>query len=833
MSTKNTKKKLAAIMFTHLVEYDEYKKEDEKLSVELLKEHDKVLSKVIEKYNGRIVKHMDNKIFGEFVSATDAVRCSINIHNTLKKVNSQNPDTFQMNVRIGIHMGEVYEKKGDLFGEGVNLAARIEPLAKYGGTVTTQAVYNSIRSEKDIHVRDMGRVLLKNIKEPERVFKIYIDKIEKSKETADELTEKLIKKGVQLFDKVKKEKKVLSISVLYLKNLGSEENEFFCYGLTEDLIISLSKLGEIKIPLINQILKHKDSGDDDLMKENPFKSDYIITGNIMKMGDSFRISLQFYNTNTKRIIWTESWESTSDVVQGLINKIAYKMLDSVNAEIPQSLLDSLKNEKKISPEAYEMFLKAKYLNNTSKNKVDKQLVIDLFKRAIKMDRNFIEPRWHYAGALLYNNEHERAVDVLDDALVIAKKNKDKSSVAGIKNAYGIIYQNWGRYEQSIHNFEEALEIRAEEKNLQEEAKVLNGIGQNYVALNNFEKSFECYNRSLDIKRKLDDKNGIAISLANMSINYRRSGDYSKAIEYSKEAMELFDDLNNVLFKFRMKMNLGLFQVIVGHIDDASKNLNESLDFLLQIDDFKSVGMCYRGIGLVELNKENWKKAQDSFKKALNFHQKAEHRPAYEGTTLFLGLSYYYNDDFELSEKFINKSVQITSMRKNISFYGNTAIAAQFMLNSKINKCTEEELDKFVNKLEKDVIDDSNESHESGWISREYWYISESYLNLNINEKADKYRKKSKDHLDGIALFISDEKIRKDYVELPLIHQLINNKKIVSENKEENKITKKPDDSLEANNDKSSNIFAFCPGCGFNNSNQFKFCPQCGTSLAPN
>jgi len=225
------------------------------------------------------------------------------------------------------------------------------------------------------------------------------------------------------------------------------------------------------------------------------------------------------------------------------------MLDSINAEIPQTLLDSLKNEKKISPEAYEMFLKAKYLNNTSKNKVDKQLVIDFFKRAIKMDRNFIEPRWHYAGALLYNNEHERAVDVLDDALVIAKKNKDRSSIAGIKNAYGIIYQNWGRYEQSIHNFEEALEIRAEEKNLQEEAKVLNGIGQNYVALNNFEKSFECYNRSLEIKRKLDDKNGIAVSLANMSINYRRSGDYSKAIKYSKEAMDLFDDLNNALFKF--------------------------------------------------------------------------------------------------------------------------------------------------------------------------------------------------------------------------------------------------------------------------------------------
>jgi len=830
--SSNTHKKLAAIMFTHLVEYDDYNKTDENLAISLLKEHDTILSKIIKSYNGRIVKHMDNKIFAEFISATDAVRCSINIHSILRKTNSQNPDTFQMNVRIGIHMGEVHEKNKDLFGEGVNLAARIEPLAKYGGTVTTQAVYNSIRSEKDIFIRDMGRVLLKNIKEPERIFKIYIDKIEYSKESSSELTEKLIKKGVKLADKVKADKQILSISVLYLKNLGSEDNEFFCYGLTEDLIIAISKLGEIKIPLINQILKLKDKDTEQLIKENKLKTNYILSGNIMKMGDSFRISLQFFNTQDNSTIWTESWESTSDVVQGLINKIIYKMLDSINIEMPQSLLDSLKNEKKISPEAYELFLKAKYLNNTSQNKIDKQLVIDLFKRSIKMDRNFIEPRWHYAGALLYNNEHERAVDVLDDALVIAKKNNDKYAIAGIKNAFGIIYQNWGRYEQSIQNFEEALEIRAEEKNLQEEAKVLNGIGQNYVALNNFEKSFECYNRSLDIKRKLDDKNGIAVSLANMSINYRRCADYSKAIEYSKEAMELFDDLNNALFKFRMKMNLGLFQVIVGYIDEASTNLNESLEFLLQIDDFKSIGMCYRGIGLVELNKQKWKSAQDAFKKALNFHQKAEHRPAYEGTTLFLGLSYYYNDDFELAEKFISKSVQITSMRKNISFYGNTAIAAQFMLYSKTRKCTEKDLDKFVIKLEKDILDDSDNSQESGWISREYWYISESYSNLNIDKKADKYRKKSNEHLTSVSSLISDSDVRKDYIELPLIHKLIKGEKISSLldktiNIESQQVTK----NSKSESKKSETIFSFCPGCGFNNSKQFKFCPQCGLTLS--
>ena len=121
--SSSTQKKLAAIMFTHLVEYDEYNRTDENFAISLLKEHDAILSKIIKSYSGRIVKHMDNKIFAEFVSATDAVRCSINIHSTLRKTNSQNPDTFQMNVRIGIHMGEVYEKNKNLIPDN---AKRIE-----------------------------------------------------------------------------------------------------------------------------------------------------------------------------------------------------------------------------------------------------------------------------------------------------------------------------------------------------------------------------------------------------------------------------------------------------------------------------------------------------------------------------------------------------------------------------------------------------------------------------------------------------------------------------------------------------------------------------------
>ena len=112
------------------------------------------------------------------------------------------------------------------------------------------------------------------------------------------------------------------------------------------------------------------------------------------------------------------------------------------------------------------------------------------------------------------------------------------------------------------------------------------------------------------------------------------------------------------------------------------------------------------------------------------------------------------------------------MRNNISFYGTTALAVQFMLKSKIKKCTEIELDDFVSKLEKDELNKPNDNEDEAWMCREYWYISESYSNLGLTVKADKYRHKSKDHLNSVSLLISDSVIRKDYIEMPLIHQLI-------------------------------------------------------------
>ena len=135
-------------MFTSLIDYPKLIKKDKKLALEILGEHDKILSKIMSTHEGNIIKHINESIFIEFSSATDAADCALEIENKLKQFNDGSPKAFQINVGIGIHMSEVYEEDGDLFGDGINLAARIKSLASSNEILTTQAVYNSIRSEK-------------------------------------------------------------------------------------------------------------------------------------------------------------------------------------------------------------------------------------------------------------------------------------------------------------------------------------------------------------------------------------------------------------------------------------------------------------------------------------------------------------------------------------------------------------------------------------------------------------------------------------------------------------------------------------------------------------
>ena len=832
--TDNTKKKLAAIMFSKFVEFEKYLSEDEDFAIKILADHDSILEREVNSHNGRIIKNIDEMVFAEFISSTDAVTCSLSIHKMLSQFNSKNSETYQINVKVGIHMGEVYEKGGDLFGDGVNIASRIQPIASKSGTVTSQAVYNTIRSDKDIFVRDMGRIALKNIKEPERVFKVYYDEIEYKKETPDQLKETLIAEGIQLFDRISSKETIKSIALIKIKNLGSKDDDFFCYGVTEDLILDINKTSRIKIPMISEVIRFDDSKESLDNIGSQLGVSYILSGNFMKTENKFKITLQLHSLESSSFLWTEGWENDIKNIKNVRAGIVSKTLKSIGSEVPQTIIEALNEKNEISPEAYELFLKAKYTILNVKSSSDRELAQELFKKAIKLEPNYLEARYNYAMTMVQSNQLERAIDILDDALIIANQENDNSGIAGINAIYGIINVRWGKFEKAINFFETALEQRTKEKNIQEEGKILNNLAHCFTQLGLMEKALDFANRSLDLKREISDKRGIATSLFSTSLIYRRISDYAKAIKYSKESIELFDELNITLHDCILKMNLGLYLVFVGNFEEASENFNEAISRSKKMNDFTSLGMCHRGLGLIYLDQGKWSLAQKEFNQANKYHQKAEHTTAFEATSVFLGMTYFFEEKYDKAKELIDKAVMITQRRRDVSFYDTSARAAKILLSSKINEIEESDIDDFC-----DILIESSKVKQ---INRELYYASQAYLNIGIQKKADKYQKMCREGLLLDSEKISAKELREGYLNKSL-HKNMLNEKAVSFIQFENSENKKVSNKVEINIDDIKSLshycydltgnifFNFCPNCSYNNTkNDFKFCPDCGTAL---
>ena len=167
-----SERRLSAIMFTDLVGYTSLTEKDESVALELLEEHRKLLRPLFSKYNGKEIKTIGDAFLVEFVSALEAVRCGIEIQEALSKHNMEHSEEWRIGLRIGIHVGDVEHRQGDVYGDAVNVASRIEPLAEPGGIVITRQVYEQIRNRPDIKTRPLGSRELKNVEEPVEIFSI-------------------------------------------------------------------------------------------------------------------------------------------------------------------------------------------------------------------------------------------------------------------------------------------------------------------------------------------------------------------------------------------------------------------------------------------------------------------------------------------------------------------------------------------------------------------------------------------------------------------------------------------------------------------------------------
>src|SRR5258708_29758928 len=300
MDVPGPERRLAAVLAADRVGYSRLMEADETGTLARRKTHRiELIDPAIAKHRGRIIKTTGDGMLVEFQSVADAVLCGVEVQRRMARRNTDVSPARWIQFRIGINLGDVIVEENDIFGDGVNVAARLEMLAEPGGICVSGAVRDQVGQRlDDIAFEDLGEQSVKNISRPIRVFQVRLEPAattgrEGAKDAA--VTTTIAKKP--------------SIAVLPLVNMsGDPEQEFFADGLTEDIITELSRFRDLLVISRNSTFVHKGKAVKVQEVAREFGVDYVLEGSVRKVGDRIRVTVQLIAAETDRHVLAEGYD---------------------------------------------------------------------------------------------------------------------------------------------------------------------------------------------------------------------------------------------------------------------------------------------------------------------------------------------------------------------------------------------------------------------------------------------------------------------------------------------------------------------------------------------
>jgi len=431
-------RRLAAIMFTDMIGYTALGQENESLSLALVKQQQDLLRPILVRHDGREVKTMGDAFLVEFSSALDAVRCAYEIQRATREFNVPLPDEKRIHLRVGIHLGDVVESGGDISGDAVNLASRIEPLAENGGVCLTRQVYDHVQNKFELPLKSVGNKLLKNVASPIEVFRMVMPWSEEKQETHGKL------------DKNR-------LAVLPLSNMSSSpEDGYFADGMTEELISSLSRLPGLGVISRTSVMQYKNQTKHASEIGRELGAGTLLEGSVRKAGNRVRIALQLIDANTDNHLWAENYDRNLDDVFAIQTDVASR----VSASLKAGGFAGPVNADTDDMEAYTIYLRAiqlSYENTEPALKEAVSLLIDVVAR----DPSFVRAR---VGLVLSyvrmaNQGYAEFTILKDKAEVEARRaiNSDSSS-ADAHAALAITLQYLDEFKESVEEAEKAIRL---------------------------------------------------------------------------------------------------------------------------------------------------------------------------------------------------------------------------------------------------------------------------------------------------------------------------------------------------------------------------------------
>lgn len=446
MPDKEITRKLSVIFYADVAEYSRLTEDDEVGSHRNVMAVLDLATGTITESGGTVLRYAGDAILAEFGSATRALDVAVKIQTMLITENIDVSDDKRVQIRIGINLGEVMTDRGEIYGAGVNLAARLESIAQPSGICISAALYDQVKGKIDVPFEDGGLRELKNIAQPARVYhwqqQLQLKSIDSN--AVEALTDN---------DNP-------SVAVLPFDNMsGDPEQEYFSDGITEDIITDLSKVSSIFIVARNSSFTYKGRS----VKIQEICADlgvrYVVEGSVRKSGNRVRITAQLIDGASGGHVWADRYDGTLEDIFELQDEVTCQIVDALKVQLLPAEQNAIQQSPTKNMEAYDLYLKGRqhFHYNTRENFHKAR---QYFNRSIESDESYAQAYCGIADCGSYlNTEHGAGDAALVDAMAAASKAIELAPDLGEAHAsLGLALSATGDYSGAIKKFEVALQL---------------------------------------------------------------------------------------------------------------------------------------------------------------------------------------------------------------------------------------------------------------------------------------------------------------------------------------------------------------------------------------
>lgn len=432
-----SERRLAAIMFTDMIGYTALSQRNEALSLSLLERQRSLIRPALARHGGKEIKTMGDAFLAEFGSALNATRCAYDIQRSIRETNTSLPDEEKLHMRIGIHVGDVVESRGDISGDAVNVASRIEPLAEDGGVCLTQQVYDHVQNKFELSLTSLGPKTLKGVNVPMELYRMVMPwKVENAT------------LGGQLDSR--------RVAVLPFANISpNHEDEYFADGMTDELISTISKIREIRVIARTSATKYKGSGKGIAEIGKELRVGSILEGTVRKVHDKLRITAQLIDSQSEEYLWSESYDRELQDAFTIQSDIAQRVADALSIRLISTEKKDITSKPTENSEAYQLYLRGRFYWN-QRSEQGNDMATKYFGGAARLDQGFalayagLADCYHVSadyGWRVPREGYPKAVEYASKALELDPRLGEAHATLGW--AYSIYEWSWNKAELEL------------------------------------------------------------------------------------------------------------------------------------------------------------------------------------------------------------------------------------------------------------------------------------------------------------------------------------------------------------------------------------------------